>query len=64
MASIRQTMSSLERSVGYLERMCELAGPRDGDSVHLATADVLELKAPPPPLPPVQCGHVSSIPPY
>jgi hypothetical protein len=44
-ASIRQTMSSLERSVGYLERMCELAGPRDGDSVHLATADVLELKA-------------------
>ncbi|KAJ1475740.1 hypothetical protein T484DRAFT_1827351 [Baffinella frigidus] len=44
-AAIKGAMSSLERSVGYLERMCELAGPQDGDSVHLATADVLELKA-------------------
>lgn len=43
-AAIKGAMSSLERSVGYLERMCELAGPQDGDSVHLATADVLELK--------------------
>jgi len=43
-AAIRGAMSSLERSVGYLERMCELAGPQDGDDVHLATADVLELK--------------------
>ena len=27
-AAIRGSMSSLERSVGYLERMCELAGPQ------------------------------------
>eukprot|EP00960_Hanusia_phi_P045827 757447-Hanusia_phi.AAC.2 len=44
-AAIKDAMLKLRRSVEYIERMCALHGAEEEDPIHLATADILELRA-------------------
>mmetsp|Transcript_40489 Transcript_40489/g.127496 ORF Transcript_40489/g.127496 Transcript_40489/m.127496 type:complete len:830 (-) Transcript_40489:325-2814(-) len=48
-AAIKEAMVKLRRSVEYIERMCALhdsfTGAEEEDPIHLATADILELRA-------------------